>query len=392
MSRWKKCTLSELGIVVGGATPSTKNLNNYKNGTIAWITPKDLAGFSERFIFKGERNITEQGLKSCSTKLLPRHSILFSSRAPIGYVAIAGQDVCTNQGFKSIIPSEEVDYMFLYYLLKNNKDRIESMGSGTTFKEISGKTMGRVEVIVPSSIEDQRKISSILSVLDERMEVNNRINKNLEEQAQHIFTHSFLHIDKIPDGWKESSLLEVAHYLNGLAMQKYRPNDEDLGIPVLKIKELRQGFCDSNSELCSSSISSDYIVQNGDMIFSWSGSLLVDFWCGGTCGLNQHLFKVTSTSYDKWFYYSWTKYHLQKFIAIASDKATTMGHIKRADLEKAKVLIPSSIEYNHIGNLLTPLYNFIIANRIMNKKLYTLRDELLSQLMSGELDVSALDI
>ena len=392
MSRWKKCTLSELGIVVGGATPSTKNLNNYKNGTIAWITPKDLAGFSERFIFKGERNITEQGLKSCSTKLLPRHSILFSSRAPIGYVAIAGQDVCTNQGFKSIIPSEEVDYMFLYYLLKNNKDRIESMGSGTTFKEISGKTMGRVEVIVPSSIEDQRKISSILSVLDERIEVNNRINKTLEEQAQHIFTHSFLHIDKIPDGWKESSLLEVAHYLNGLAMQKYRPNDEDLGIPVLKIKELRQGFCDSNSELCSSSISSDYIVQNGDMIFSWSGSLLVDFWCGGTCGLNQHLFKVTSTSYDKWFYYSWTKYHLQKFIAIASDKATTMGHIKRADLEKAKVLIPSSIEYNHIGNLLTPLYNFIIANRIMNKKLYTLRDELLSQLMSGELDVSALDI
>ena len=187
-------------------------------------------------------------------------------------------------------------------------------------------------------------------------------------------------------------MLEVAHYLNGLAMQKYRPNDEDLGIPVLKIKELRQGFCDSNSELCSSSISSDYIVQNGDMIFSWSGSLLVDFWCGGTCGLNQHLFKVTSTSYDKWFYYSWTKYHLQKFIAIASDKATTMGHIKRADLEKAKVLIPSSIEYNHIGNLLTPLYNFIIANRIMNKKLYTLRDELLSQLMSGELDVSALDI
>ena len=179
MSRWKKCTLSELGIVVGGATPSTKNLNNYENGTIAWITPKDLAGFSERFIFKGERNITEQGFKSCSTKLLPRHSILFSSRAPIGYVAIAGQNVCTNQGFKSIIPSEEVDYMFLYYLLKNNKDRIESMGSGTTFKEISGKTMRGVEVIVPSNIEDQRKISSILSVLDERIEVNNRINKNL---------------------------------------------------------------------------------------------------------------------------------------------------------------------------------------------------------------------
>ena len=175
-------------------------------------------------------------------------------------------------------------------------------------------------------------------------------------------------------------------------MQKYRPKEDEQGIPVLKIKELRQGFCDSNSELCSPSIKEDYIVHDGDVIFSWSGSLLVDFWCGDVCGLNQHLFKVTSDSYDKWFYYAWTNHHLQKFIAIAADMATTMGHIKREELAKAEVLIPSEYDYERIGRLLAPIYDLVISNRIENRKLASLRDELLPRLMSGEIDVSAIDI
>ena len=187
-------------------------------------------------------------------------------------------------------------------------------------------------------------------------------------------------------------MLEIAEYLNGLAMQKYRPKEDEQGIPVLKIKELRQGFCDSNSELCSPSIKEDYIVHDGDVIFSWSGSLLVDFWCGDVCGLNQHLFKVTSDSYDKWFYYAWTNHHLQKFIAIAADMATTMGHIKREELAKAEVLIPSEYDYERIGRLLAPIYDLVISNRIENRKLASLRDELLPRLMSGEIDVSAIDI
>ncbi len=214
------------------------------------------------------------------------------------------------------------------------------------------------------------------------------INDNLLQQAQNIFTQEFLNIDDIPDGWKESSLLGIADYLNGLAMQKFRPKDDEQGLPVLKIKELRQGSCDASSELCSPSIKPEYIVHDGDVIFSWSGSLLVDLWCGGTCGLNQHLFKVTSKTYDKWFYYAWTNHHLQKFVAIAADMATTMGHIKREELSKAVVLIPSQSDYDRIGSLLAPLYDLVIANRIENRKLAALRDELLPQLMSGQLDVS----
>jgi len=175
-------------------------------------------------------------------------------------------------------------------------------------------------------------------------------------------------------------------------MQKYRPSDNERGIPVLKIKELRQGRCDDYSELCSPNIRSQYIIHNGDVIFSWSGSLLVDFWCGGICCLNQHLFKVTSKNYDKWFYYSWKKYYLNRFIAFAADKATTMGHIKRDELSKSEVLIPNKSDYYRIGALLQPIYDLIISNRIENNRLTLLRDTLLPKLMSGELDVSNIEI
>lgn len=187
-------------------------------------------------------------------------------------------------------------------------------------------------------------------------------------------------------------MLDIADYLNGLAMQKFRPNEGETGLPVLKIKELRQGMCDSSSDLCSLTIKPEYIIHDGDVIFSWSGSLLVDFWCGGTCGLNQHLFKVSSSKYDKWFYYAWTNHHLQRFIAIAADKATTMGHIKRGELSKASVLIPSQDDYDRIGGLLKPIYELIIANRIENVRLASLRDELLPQLMSGQIDMSEVSL
>ena len=196
----------------------------------------------------------------------------------------------------------------------------------------------------------------------------------------------------MPADWNISNLLGIAEYLNGLAMQKYRPAENDVGIPVLKIKELRQGMCDCNSELCPTTIKEDYIIQDGDVIFSWSGSLLVDFWCGGTCGLNQHLFKVSSQKYDKWFYYLWTKYHLNRFIAIAADKATTMGHIKREDLAKAEVYVPSKEQYNEFGAVIQPILYLIIENRIENRRLAALRDTLLPKLMNGEIDVSEVKI
>lgn len=178
----KKVKLSELGEIVGGSTPSTKDSQNY-DGNISWITPKDLANYNKIFIKSGERSITEKGFNSCSTKMLPRNSILFTSRAPIGYIAIANNELCTNQGFKSIIPNNKINYLFLYYLLKYNKDYIASFGSGTTFKEVSGTVMKNIEVSIPDTIEEQKKIANILYAIDKKIELNNQINDNLYNVA-----------------------------------------------------------------------------------------------------------------------------------------------------------------------------------------------------------------
>ena len=288
---------------------------------------------------------------------------------------------------------EKVDPYYLYSVIRDPSFRslMANFVTGSGQPTIPMKTIRVLEIECPE-LNKQKKIGSIIRAIDEKIVTNDRINDNLLQQAQAIFTQEFLSLDSIPEGWQESSLLGIADYLNGLAMQKFRPKDDEKGLPVLKIKELRQGSCDASSELCSPSIKPEYIVHDGDVIFSWSGSLLVDLWCGGTCGLNQHLFKVTSTKYDKWFYYAWTNHHLQKFVAIAADMATTMGHIKREELEKAEVLIPSQSDYDRIGGLLAPIYELIIANRIENRKLASLRDELLPQLMSGQLDVSEVSL
>ena len=284
------------------------------------------------------------------------------------------------------------DPQFVYYLATSPDFRniaIKSMVGSSGRQRVQQGVLDELELSVPS-LPEQQKIGAFLALLDEKIALNNKINDNLQQQALAIFQQELLREGTLPDGWLNGSLLDIADYLNGLAMQKFRPADGENGLPVLKIKELRQGSCDSSSELCSPSIKPEYIVHDGDVIFSWSGSLLVDFWCGGICGLNQHLFKVTSPKYPKWFYYAWTAHHLARFVAIAADKATTMGHIKREELAKASVVIPNAAAMERIGGVLQPMYDLIIGNRVENRKLSELRDSILPQLMSGELDVSEL--
>ncbi len=175
------------------------------------------------------------------------------------------------------------------------------------------------------------------------------------------------------ESWSVSNLTSIAEYTNGLAMQKYRPKNKDY-LPVIKIKELSQGCIDSNTEQADPLIDSKYIIDDGDIIFSWSGTLMVKIWCGGKGGLNQHLFKVTSSNYSKWFIYLWTKYHLNKFQNIAKGKAVTMGHIKREDLTKSLVYIPSGVLFEKYDKLIEPLFNKIIDSHICIRKLNELKD------------------
>ena len=287
----------------------------------------------------------------------------------------------------------EIEPKFLYYVLSNDKFFEYSSATSKGTKMPRGDKSAIMQYQIPDMpLEEQRTIVSVLSALDDRIAENKKINHHLAEIAKSIFDSYFIDLSPydgvMPNDWQLSNLTGIANYLNGLAMQKHRPQSNEQGLPVLKIKELRQGFTDSTSDLCSSNIRRDYIIHDGDVIFSWSGSLLVDFWTGGDCGLNQHLFKVSSETYDKWFYYAWTKHHLDRFVKMAADRATTMGHIKRDALEKAEVLIPSNKDYQEIGNKLKPIYDQIINNRVESRKLVALRDTLLPKLMSGEISVT----
>ena len=282
--------------------------------------------------------------------------------------------------------NEKTTQDFLYYQIFSERfvKYIKQVQTGTSIPHVSLKQIGGFEVSLPS-LEQQQRIAGILGAIDDKIENNRRINDNLEQQAQALFDEWFVNDSTQPAEYNRASLTDIANYLNGLAMQRFRPQSDEKAIPVLKIKELGQGMCDSSSDICSQSIDSKYIVNDGDIIFSWSGTLLVDIWCGGICGLNQHLFKVTSDKYPKWFVYYWTKYHLAKFIRIAKDKAVTMGHIKRGDLETSEVLIPNAEILSKMDNIIAPIFDAIISRRVENKTLATLRDTLLPKLMNGEI-------
>ena len=190
---YKRIAISEIGSIISGATPKTSDATNY-GGDIPWLTPADLSGYTNKYIERGARNISKKGYDSCSTQIMPAGSILFSSRAPIGYVAIAANPICTNQGFKSIVPNKNVDSEFLFYQLKFLKNQIADLGRGTTFKEISGKTLGSVEIVLPDLKEQKRivnKIEELFSELDSAVETLKKTKEQLAVYRQSVLKEAF---------------------------------------------------------------------------------------------------------------------------------------------------------------------------------------------------------
>ncbi len=218
-----------------------------------------------------------------------------------------------------------------------------------------------------------------------RAKMEGRTPEGMDETTAALFPDGFETSDlgEVPRGWRVKSLDNIATYLNGLALQKFPPTGvEDL--PVIKIAQLRKGDT-VGADLASSAIKPEYVVQNGDVLFSWSGSLEVEIWCGGEGALNQHLFKVTSKEYPTWFYFLWTRHHLESFRQIAASKATTMGHIQRSHLSAAKVVVGSAGVMNVANGILSLLIDRIVANALQAQTLSTLRDTLLPRLISGQL-------
>lgn len=375
-----------------------------------------------RFINQSERFLSDLGAQSIKGNLFERGVAVSCIGWQMGKSIQVNRLSATNQQINAILPNEEiVDINYLYYEMSNRRDELFRLASGGSRTPILKKSLFEgLDVYLPP-LPEQRAIARILGALDDKIELNRRMNHTLEEMARALFKSWFVDFDpvtakaegrfpygmnaetaslfpaefeetsnedfpEIPKGWTSQNLDDIADYENGLALQKFPPEGDDF-LPVIKIRELRQGFADESSNRASPNIKASCILNDGDVVFSWSGSLMIDLWCGGKGALNQHLFKVTSEKYPKWFFYYWTEYHLPDFQDIAEGKATTMGHIQRHHLTSAKVVVPSDDVLGRADKTIAPLLDSIIKNRVQNKTLITIRDSLLPKLMSGELRV-----
>lgn len=387
MCKWIKVKISNLGQVVGGATPSTNN-DEYYNGDIIWITPKDLSNFNGRYILKGERNITRAGMESCSTQMLPKGSILFSSRAPIGYVAIAAREMCTNQGFKNVIPNETVDFLFLYYLLKYNRDKIESMGSGTTFKEVSGSTMKNIEVTVPESIEIQRKIAGILNSIDSKIENNIKINDNLLQQAQALYKDRFVDLKpfdgEMPPDWRLGTVSEIIE----LHDSKRIPLSSRERANLAKIYPY-YGATSVMDYVDRYLFDGIYLLLGEDGTVVDSKGFPILQYVEGKFWVNNHAHIITGKN-------GFTVETLYLLFSLTNVQSIVTGavqpKISQGNLNKVSVVIPSEAELSAFNSIVQPIFAQIRNLRAENDRLAATRDTLLPRLMSGELDVSSFDI
>ena len=396
MAEWIECKISDIGTVVGGATPSTKKAENYENGTIAWITPKDLSTFSGRYIKRGERNITEIGLKSCSTQLLPKDTVLFSSRAPIGYVAIAYNEVCTNQGFKSVVPNENTDPLFLFYLLKYNKDAIESMGSGTTFKEVSGNTMKNIVVRVPVDIKMQKQIAQILGSIDDKIEENEKINNNLLEQVLAIYRNSFvntINAERKTCRADEYFDISIGKTPPRKETQWFSTNPEDVNWVSISDMGTCGLYISSTSEQLTKEAVERHnvkVVPDNTVLLSFKLTVGRIAITNGEMTTNEAIahFKTEKKVINEYLYCYLKCFNYQSMGSTSSIATAVNSKI----IKGMPFVVPTDDEVEEFHEIVAPMFAQIKANQIEIESLATLRDTLLPKLMSGEIDVSSIEV
>ena len=281
---------------------------------------------------------------------------------------------------------ELADIGYIYNYLKWEEFLFGLQSKASSGVQVNLSTSAIKESIVKApQLAEQKSIAAVLSSLDDKIDLLHRQNQTLEAMAATLFRQWF--VEEAGEDWEKRPLSSIANFLNGLACQKYLPKNNLEKLPVLKIRELSGGISES-SDWATSEVKPEYVVEAGDVIFAWSASLMVKVWDGERCVLNQHLFKVTSDEFQKWFYLMWCKHHLAEFISISASHATTMGHIKRGDLDAAMVSVPSPDELKAMSEQMTPLLDKQIAISKHRKTLEALRDSLLPKLMSGEVRVA----
>ena len=380
MSEWKEYKLGEITTEIGDGIHGTPNYS--EDGEFYFINGNNIS--NGKIMIKGDTKRVNRIEFEKYKKLLSNRTILLSINGTIGNVGFYNNEKCIlGKSACYFNLKDNVDKNFVYYtfLTDDFQSHLLNIATGTTIQNVPLKGL-RESIILLPPLDEQKRIASILTSIDDKIDLLHRENATLEVMAETLFRQWL--IEEAKDDWDEMPLTKIANFTNGLACQKYPPKNDIEKLPVLKIRELANGIS-SDSDYATTEVANEYIVHAGDVIFAWSASLMVKIWDGEDCVLNQHLFKVTSESFPKWFYYCWCQYHLNEFIAIAQSHATTMGHIKRGDLENTMVLVPSNDELKVMSDQFDCIIQKLENN---NKEICTLiqtRDNLLPKLMNREI-------
>lgn len=386
--------ISEIGEVVGGGTPSTTN-EEFWGGDIPWISPKDLTGYSFMYISHGGNFLTSKGLKS-GTRLLPKGTVLFTSRAPIGYVAIASNPICTNQGFKSIVCNEElITPQFLYYYIKANLNYIKLFGTGATFPEISGAAMKKIKIAIPS-LPVQQKIASILSTYDTLIENNTKRIRLLEQMAENLYKEWFVRFrfpghenvemeNGLPKGWKHLNLFDVANITYGYAFKSNKFCEDANLNPVVRIRDIQDNHTNTfTDETCDNK----YLIKKNAILVGMDGIFHMCLWNGERAYLNQRVVMLNSKVDNACNYYIHLAIKPQVKYWEQVIAGTTVAHLGDKHLRRIKVIMPDNAILTKANRIIEGVMNEINSLQHQNTLLIQQRDLLLPRLMSGKLEVT----
>lgn len=407
MSEWQEYRLDEIGKVVGGGTPSS-TVETYWGGDVGWITPADLSGYKFKRIGNGSKNITELGLKNSSAKLHPKNTVLMTSRAPIGYLAIADKPVATNQGFQSIRCNEDIaDYNFIYYLLSSYKEGIALIASGATFPEVSNGKLKQYKIKLPP-LPTQKKIAKILSYYDDLIENNLKQMKLLEESAKLTYEEWFLRfrvdgkkldIDiatGLPFGWEYKLMKDFGEVVTGKTPSTNNESFYNGDIPFVKTPSMHGNIYtletqDYLTSLGANSQQNKFLPKNSLMV-SCIGTAGVYSLVASNCQTNQQINSIKFYKNEYIFYIYGFAGHLTYLLDAIGSNGATMTNVNKAKFENIKVPMPSIDLLERFHNRVNPNFETILNIMKQNKLLKEARDILLPRLMTGMIDTDDMDI
>ncbi len=381
---WREVKLGEICEIIGGGTPKT-DVPKYWGGEIPWLTPRDLSNFPGRYISKGERNISDLGLSESSARLLPKGAVLLTTRAPIGYLAIAENEVSANQGFRSLVPSKDTDSLFLFYLLKQNVEYLKSQSAGTTFGELAGSTLKSLSFLFPP-LPEQKAIAEVLSSLDDKIDLLHRQNKTLEDMAQILFRKWF--VEDVNEGWKIGKLGDVFTVKGGTTPStkesKYWNGDIHWTTPKDLSENSSVFLFDTKRKITTQGLDKigSGLLPVGTVLLSSRAPIGYLAITSMPLAINQgYIAIVCNKTLSNNFVYLWCKHNMETIKN--SGNGSVFQEISKSTFRGLDILIPSGNVLLDFDRITENIFYKIKESQSQINSLKSLRDALLSRLING---------